>query len=147
MFWFTTQKDYVTAVLSLTKIARFNGIVFEDVFREAKDFLRGKRSKGVQVDFQPLLRLGKITSKFSPDSSTPLSLSHSEDIQTLSAKYPDFDLVYLTATNSKKTGFSQRMKEVLTGHHYYPTMSTFYPTDYLHSSILTIYLLLLCGLW
>jgi hypothetical protein len=58
MFWYTTQKDYVTAVLSLTKIARFNGIVFEDIFREARDFLRGKRSKGIQCDFQPLLRLG-----------------------------------------------------------------------------------------
>ncbi len=60
MFWYTTQKDYVTAVLSLTKIARFNGIVFEDIFREARDFLRGKRSKGIQCDFQPLLRLGQF---------------------------------------------------------------------------------------
>jgi len=60
MFWYTTQKDYVTAVLSLTRIARFNGIDFEDVFREARDFLRGKRSKGVQCDFQPLLRLGSF---------------------------------------------------------------------------------------
>ena len=63
MFWHTTQKDYVTAVLSLTKIARFNGIVFEDVFREARDFLRGKRSKGIQCDFQPLLRLGLLKKK------------------------------------------------------------------------------------
>lgn len=58
MFWYTTQKDYVTAVLSLTKVARFNGKVFEDGFPGARDFLRGKRSKGVQCDFQPLLRLG-----------------------------------------------------------------------------------------
>lgn len=63
MFWYTTQKDYVTAVLSLTKVARFNGIVFEDIFREARDFLRGKRSKGVQCDFQPLLRLGLLHCK------------------------------------------------------------------------------------
>ena len=58
MFWYTTQKDYVTAVLSLSKIANFNGINFEDVFREARDFLRGKRSKGIQCDLHPLLRLG-----------------------------------------------------------------------------------------
>ena len=60
MFWFTAQKDYVTAVLSLKKIARYNGIAFEDIFHEAKDFLRGKRSKAVQCDFLPFLRLGKI---------------------------------------------------------------------------------------
>lgn len=60
MFWYTTQKDYVTAVLSLTKIARHNKIVFEEKFGEARDFLRGKRSKGIQCDFQPLLRLGLL---------------------------------------------------------------------------------------
>jgi hypothetical protein len=60
MFWYTAQKDYVTAVLSLTRIARFNGIDFEHVFSEARDFLRGKRSKGIQCDFQPLLRLGSL---------------------------------------------------------------------------------------
>jgi MFS family permease len=127
MFWYTTQKDYVTAVVSLTKIARFNGIVFEDIFREARDFLRGKRSKGIQCDFQPLLRL--------------------EDIQLLGSKYPDFDMVDLQATTGKKNSCSQRLVQVLTGHHYYPTLSTFYPTDYLHSSILSIYLLVMCGLW
>jgi hypothetical protein len=60
MFWYTSQKDYLTAVLSLKKIAEFNGIVFEDVFNEAKNFLRGKRSVGIQCDFQPLLRLGLL---------------------------------------------------------------------------------------
>ena len=65
MFYYTTKKDYVTAVLSLTKIARHNGIVFEDIFREARDFLRGKRSKGIQCDFQPLLRLGSFDQSFS----------------------------------------------------------------------------------
>ncbi|CAF4487934.1 unnamed protein product, partial [Rotaria socialis] len=127
MFWYTTQKDYVTAVLSLTKVARFNGVVFEDLFGGARDFLRGKRSKGIQCDFQPLLRL--------------------EDIQLLGSKYPDFDMVDLQATTNKKNSLSQRILQVLTGHHYYPTLSTFYPTDYLHSSILTIYLLVMCGLW
>lgn len=58
MFWYTAQKDYYTAVLSLIEIARFNGVVFEDAFRESEEFLRGKRSKEVQCDFQPLLRLG-----------------------------------------------------------------------------------------
>ena len=60
MFWYTTQKDYVSAVLSLTKIAESNGVAFQDVFREARDFLRGKRSKAIQCDFQPLLRLGLL---------------------------------------------------------------------------------------
>jgi hypothetical protein len=59
-FWYTAQKDYLTAVLSLTKIAEFNGIVFGNVFREAQDFIHGKRSKGIQCDFQPLLRLGLL---------------------------------------------------------------------------------------
>ncbi|UJR30512.1 hypothetical protein I4U23_018042 [Adineta vaga] len=127
MFWHTAQKDYVTAVLSLTNIARFNGIVFEDIFTEARDFLRGKRSKGIQCDFQPLLRL--------------------EDIQSLGSKYPDFDMVDLQATTGKKTTFTQRIAQVLTGHNYNPTLSTFYPTDFLHSSILTLYLLVMCGLW
>jgi hypothetical protein len=58
MFWYTTKKDYLSAVLSLKKIALFNGIIFEEVFRQARDFLRGKHSIGIQCDFQPLLRLG-----------------------------------------------------------------------------------------
>lgn len=58
MFWYTAEKDYTAAVLSLIDIAKFNGVIFEDVFREAQEFLRGKRSKEVQCDFQPLLRLG-----------------------------------------------------------------------------------------
>ncbi|CAF1018617.1 unnamed protein product [Adineta ricciae] len=127
MFWFTTQKDYVSAVLSLTNIARYNGVVFEEVFSEARSFLSGKHSRGIQCDFQPLLRL--------------------EDIKSLSLKYPDFDMVDLQATSNKKKSFTQRILQIITGHHYYPTLSTFYPTDYLHSPILTIYLLVMCGLW
>ncbi|CAF1005749.1 unnamed protein product [Adineta steineri] len=126
MFWYTTQKDYFTAVVSLKKIAQFNGINFEEVFREARDFLRGKHSKGIQCDFQPLLRL--------------------EDIKSLSSKYPDFDMVELQAITNKNN-LTQRLLQILTGHHYYPTLSTFYPTDYLHSYILIIYLLVMCGLW
>lgn len=144
MFWYTTQKDYVTAVLSLTKIARFNGVNFENVFGEARDFLRGKRSKGVQCDFQPLLRLGSFRIK---KNNTILSFFCLEDIQLLGSKYPDFDMVDLQTTGGKKSTFSERFVQVLTGHHYYPTLSTFYPTDFLHSSILTIYLLIMCGLW
>ncbi|CAF1490594.1 unnamed protein product [Adineta ricciae] len=127
MFWYTAQRDYVTAVLSLTKIAVANGINFEERFLEARDFLRGKRSKGIQCDFQPLLRL--------------------EDIQSLGSKYPDFDMVDLQATTSKKKTCTQRIAQVLTGHNYNPTLSTFYPTDFLHSTILTLYLLIMCGLW
>jgi hypothetical protein len=60
MFWYTAQKDYTTAVLSLIEIARFNGVNFEDKFRETREFLHGKRSKEIQCDFQPLLRLGLL---------------------------------------------------------------------------------------
>jgi hypothetical protein len=70
-----------------------------------------------------------------------------EDIKSLGSKYPDFDMVDLQATTSKNNTVTQRCMQVLTGHHYYPTLSTFYPTDFLHSSILTIYLLVMCGLW
>ncbi|CAF3345485.1 unnamed protein product [Rotaria sp. Silwood1] len=127
MFWYTSQKDYVTAILSLKRISEFNGVVFENVFREAREFLRGKRSKGIQCDFQPLLRL--------------------EDIKGLNEKYPDFDMVDLQTTTGKKTTLSQRILKVITGHHYYPTISTFYPTDFFCSPIVTIYLLIMCGLW
>ncbi len=72
---------------------------------------------------------------------------HLEDIKTLGTKYPDFDMVDLQATNGKKNSLSHRILQIITGHHYYPTLSTFYPTDILHSSILTIYLLVMCGLW
>ncbi|CAF0759751.1 unnamed protein product [Didymodactylos carnosus] len=126
IFWFTTQKDYISAVLSLTKIATYNGVTFQNLFPEANVFLRGKRSKAIQCDFQPLLRL--------------------EDIATLGIKYPDFDMLDLRGSSEKDTTI-QRLLNIITGHHYSPTMSAFYPTDYLHSSILTIYLLVLCGLW
>ena len=58
MFWHTAQRDYITAILSLTNIAKFNGIVFQDVFPEASNLLQCKHTKGIQCDFQPLLRLG-----------------------------------------------------------------------------------------
>jgi hypothetical protein len=72
---------------------------------------------------------------------------HLEDIKTLGNKYPDFDMVDLQAATGKKTSFSRRALQVITGHHYYPTLSTFYPTDILHSPILSIYLVIMCGLW
>jgi hypothetical protein len=53
----------------------------------------------------------------------------------------------LQATTDKKQPLSQRILKVLTGHHYSPTLSIFYPTDFVHSYILTIYLLIMCGLW
>jgi hypothetical protein len=55
-------------------------------------------------------------------------------------------MVDLQATG-KKNSLLKRILKVLGGHDYYPTLSTFYPTDFLHSSILTIYLLVMCGLW
>jgi len=60
MFWYTTKKDYISAILSLTRIARFNGVIFEEIFTEASNFLKGKHSVGTQCDFQPLLRLGLL---------------------------------------------------------------------------------------
>ena len=62
-------------------------------------------------------------------------------------KYTDFDVVDLQAISEKKNNCGQKLVQVLTGHHYYPTLSTFYPTDFLHSSVLSIYLLVMCGLW
>ena len=46
MFWYTAQKDFVAAVLSLIDIAKFNGVKFEENFPEAKNFLHGKRMTG-----------------------------------------------------------------------------------------------------
>jgi len=68
-------------------------------------------------------------------------------VKSLGSKYPDFDMVDLQVTNNKKNTSTQRILQILTGHHYNPTLSTFYPTDFLHSYILTIYLLVMCGLW
>jgi hypothetical protein len=69
------------------------------------------------------------------------------DIKTLSTKYPDFDMVDLHATTIKKVSLTQRILRIITGHHYNPALSMFYPTDIFHSSILTIYLFVMCGLW
>lgn len=71
----------------------------------------------------------------------------SEDIKILGTKYPDFDMIDIQASTGKKNSFTQRFREIVTGHHYTPTLSRFYPTDILHSSILTSYLLIMCGLW
>jgi hypothetical protein len=56
-------------------------------------------------------------------------------------------MVDLQATNGKKVSLIQRILRVITGHHYNPALSTFYPTDIFHSSTLTIYLFVMCGLW
>ncbi|CAF4846667.1 unnamed protein product [Rotaria socialis] len=127
MFWHTAQKDYVSAILSLTKIARYNSIVFQDVFLEAREFLRSKRSQGTQCDFQPLLRL--------------------EDFKTLGKKYPCFDAADLQTASGKNGTISKRILHALAGRHYYSTLSKFYPTDFIHSPIFTVYLVVLCGLW
>ena len=68
MFWYIAQKDHVTAILSLAKIAQFNGVTFETVFADARSFLSKKSSKGSQCDFQPLVRLGKFFSTVSSSS-------------------------------------------------------------------------------
>lgn len=56
-------------------------------------------------------------------------------------------MVDLQATNEKKASLIQRISLIITGHHYNPASSIFYPTDIFHSSILTIYLFVMCGLW
>ena len=53
----------------------------------------------------------------------------------------------LETAKEKKNTLSQRILHVITGHDYLPTLSTFYPTDFFHSSILTIDLLVMCALW
>ena len=70
-----------------------------------------------------------------------------EDIGQFGNKYPDIDMSDIQATTGKNDSFTQRFREIVTGHHYTPTLSQFYPTDILHSSILTSYLLIMCGLW
>ena len=146
MFWHTSQRDYVAAIVSLTKIARFNGLVLSDVFREAGDFLSGKSTKGVQCDFQPLARLGERSIRWSWILS--LSALHSlEDVKLLSLKYPDFDMVNLQAVKGESNHLCHRLLKSITHPNYQPTLSTFYPTDFLRSAILSIYLLVMCGLW
>jgi hypothetical protein len=70
-----------------------------------------------------------------------------EDIKAFGSKYPDIDMGDLQTEAGKKTNLTQRISQVITGHDYQPTLSTFYPTDFFHSTILTIYLLVMCGLW
>ena len=70
-----------------------------------------------------------------------------EDIRTFSTKYPDFDMVDLHATTTKKISLTKRFVQVISGHHYDPYLSKFYPTDIFHSSTLASYLLVMCGLW
>ncbi|CAF1187332.1 unnamed protein product, partial [Didymodactylos carnosus] len=126
MFWFVARKDYVTAILSLTKIADYNGVIFQNLFPDTNNFLHLKHSKEIQCDFQPLLRL--------------------EDLATLKKKYPNYDMADLQQTAEKGTKI-QRLLSVIKGQHYKPTLSTFYPTDYFHSFNLSIYLFVLCSLW
>ena len=56
-------------------------------------------------------------------------------------------MVDLHATTTKKLSLTKRIFQVISGHHYNPHLSKFYPTDIFHSPILTIYLLVMCGLW
>jgi hypothetical protein len=42
-------KEYDKAIKVLTKLAKRNGIQFETKFKQAKDFLHAKHSKGTQV--------------------------------------------------------------------------------------------------
>ena len=56
-------------------------------------------------------------------------------------------MVDIQATTSKRETLLQRALRVITGQHYKSTLSTFYPTDFLHSPTITIYLLIMSGLW
>ncbi len=70
-----------------------------------------------------------------------------EDLKNLTAKYEEFDMIDLRETIAKKKSLTQRLLKILAGHDYEPTLSKFYPTDFIHSTIVIIYLLVMCGLW
>ena len=146
MYWYTAQKDFVAAVLSLIRIGQFNGVSFEELFVEAKNFLHGKRSKATQCDFQPPLRLGSSISecvRFAQLSR----IFFPEDLKLLGKKYPDFDPAEVQLLSNKQNSFSRRFLQAIAGHHYQSTLSTFYPTDFFHSPTLAVYLAVTCGLW
>jgi hypothetical protein len=60
IFWYLAHKEYDKAIEVLTDLAKRNGIQFESKFKQAKDFLHAKHSKGTQVDILPLLRLQDV---------------------------------------------------------------------------------------
>ena len=56
-------------------------------------------------------------------------------------------MIDLQETIAKRKTLTQRLSQILTGQDYLPTSSMFYPTDFIQSSIVSAYLLIMCGLW
>ena len=56
-------------------------------------------------------------------------------------------MVQLQEVKGERSHLCQRLLNSVTHPNYQPTLSTFYPTDFLRSAILSIYLLVMCGLW
>ena len=88
-----------------------------------------------------------VSVRRSPKKFVSLSFCFAEDLKLLGQKYPDFNPAEADSLNNKNNSFSHRFMQAITGHHYQPTLSTFYPTDFLHSPILAVYLSVTCGLW
>lgn len=126
IFWYLAYKEYDKAIKVLTRLAKHNGIQFESKFKQAKDFLHAKHSKGTQVDILPLLRL--------------------QDVELLGKKYP---LVDLTELQKQKANSSKlrRFLNSLKGESYRSTNTIYRPFDFIYSPTLFVYVLILAGLW
>lgn len=126
IFWYLAHKEYDKAIKVLTRLAKHNGIQFESKFKQAKDFLHAKHSKGTQVDILPLLRL--------------------QDVELLGKKYPQIDMTELQkqkANSSKLRRFLNSLK----GESYRSTNTIYRPFDFIYSPTLFVYVLILAGLW
>ena len=126
IFWYLAHKEYDKAIQTLTKLAKRNGIEFETKFKQAKEFLHAKYSKGTQVDILPFLRL--------------------EDARELKDKYPQIDMTELQkkkANSSKLRFFLNSLK----GKGYRSTNTIYRPFDFIYSPTLLVYVTILSGLW
>ncbi|KAL7668678.1 hypothetical protein ACOME3_009371 [Neoechinorhynchus agilis] len=127
-YYYVSLRQYIEAIESLTRIATFNGSQFASKFKEAEDFKRMKMTKGVQCDFQPLLRL--------------------QDIELISHKYPDVDFAELMESRQQKKRFIvSRAISFLGGKHYISSMTKFYVFDYIYSPVVAIHFIIFCAMW
>ncbi|KAI0984658.1 hypothetical protein GJ496_001644 [Pomphorhynchus laevis] len=129
VYFYIAMKNHTEAIHSLTRISKFNSITFQNKFKEAQYFLNRKKSKSVQCDFQPLLRV--------------------QDIPKLKEKYPAFNFADMMnqSPGKKKKHCLWKLFSAISGRGFRPNSSTFGATDYFQSGILTAYILLTCSLW
>jgi MFS family permease len=126
IFWYLAYKEYDKAIKVLTKLAKRNGLNFEDKFKQAKEFLHAKHSKATQVDILPLLRL--------------------QDIDILGQKYPQVDMAELQKQKSNDSKL-RRFLNSLKGESYRSTNTIYGPFDFIYSPTTLVYVLILIGLW